>query len=168
MGVGRHHLDLLALLQGSVEHAHQHDDAEISVVPAVDEQRLQRRLLVARRRRQARDDRLEDVGNAEAGLGRDEHRVRGVETDDLLDLLLDAVGLGRRQVDLVEDGNDLMAGVDGVIDIGERLRFDALRGVDDKQRALAGRERAGHLVGEVDVARRVHQIDKIKATLKSK
>ena len=161
MGVGAHHLDLLALLQRSVEDAHQHDDAEIGVVPAVDQQRLQRRVLVALGRRQARDDRLQHVGDADAGLGGNEHGVGGVEADDVLDLLLDAVGLGRGQVDLVEDGNDLMAGVDRLIDIGERLRLDALAGVDDEQRAFAGLQRARHLIGEVDVAGRVHQIEDI-------
>ena len=42
-GVGRHHADLLALLQFAVDDAHQHDDAEIGVVPGIDQQRLQRR-----------------------------------------------------------------------------------------------------------------------------
>src|SRR5205823_12306082 len=36
-----------------------------------------------------------------------------------------------------------------------------LRGVDDQQRTLAGRERARDLVGEVDVARRVDQMQLI-------
>ena len=54
--VGPHHADALALLQGAVDDAHQHDDAEIGVVPAVDQQRLQGRVAVALRRRQPRDD----------------------------------------------------------------------------------------------------------------
>ena len=161
MGARGHHLDFLALLQRAVENAHEHDDAEIGVVPAIDQQRLERRLFVALRRRQAGDDRLQNVGNADAGLGRNQHRLRGVEADHLLDLLLDALGLGGRKVDLVEDGHDLVAGVDRLIDIGERLRLDALRGVDDEQRPLAGLQRARHLIGEVDMAGRVHQIENI-------
>ena len=90
-----------------------------------------------------------------------EHGLGGVEADDVLDLLLDAVGLGGRQVDLVEDRHDLVAGVDRLIDIGQRLRLDALGGVDDEQRALAGRQRARHLIGEVDMAGRVHQVEDI-------
>ena len=88
---------------------------------------------------------------------------RGVDADHVLDLLLDAVGLGRRQVDLVEDRDDLVVGVDRLIDVGERLRLDALRGVDDEERALARRERARDLVGEVDMAGRVHQVEDIVA-----
>ena len=54
-----------------------------------------------------------------------------------------------------------MAGVDGVVDVGQRLRLDALAGVDHQQRALAGGERAVDLVGEVDVAGGVDQIEDV-------
>ena len=155
---GAHHADRLALLQHAVDDAHQHDDAEIGVVPAVDEQRLQRRVRVALRRRQAVHDRLQHLVDAEAGLGGDHHGVGGVEADHVLDLLLDALRLGGGQVDLVEDRHDLVVVVDRLVDVGERLRLDALAGVDDQQRALAGGERAVHLVGEVDVAGRVDQV----------
>ena len=160
-GLGAHHADLLALLQHAVDDAHEHHDAEIIVVPAIDEHRLQRRRLIALRRRQARDDRLQHALDVEAGLGRDRHGVGGVEADHILDLLLDAVRLGGRQVDLVEDRHDLVVGVERLVDVGQRLRLDALAGVDDEQRALAGREAARDLVGEVDVARRVHQVQRV-------
>ena len=51
--------------------------------------------------------------------------------------------------------------VDREVGVGERLRLDALRRVDDEDRALAGRERAGDLVGEVDVAGRVDQVQDV-------
>ena len=134
-------------------HAHQHDDAEIGVVPAVDQQRLQRRGLVALRRRQARDDGFEHALDIEAGLGRDGDGVGRVEPDHLLDLLPDALRLGGGQIDLVEHRHDLMTGVERVIDVGQRLRLDALRRVDDQQRSFARRQRTRDLVGEVDMAR---------------
>ena len=161
IGVRAHHGDLGAGLERAVDDPHQHDDAEIGVVPAVDEERLQGRRGVALRGRQAMDDRLEHGLDVEPGLCRDRHRLRGVDADHLLDLLLDALGLGRRQVDLVQDRHDLVAGVDRVVDVGERLRLDALRGVDDEERALASRKRARHLVGEVDVPRRVHEVEDV-------
>ncbi len=91
-------------------------------------------------RRQPVDDRLQHLVDALAGLGRDQKRVGGVEADDLLDLLLDALGLGGGQVGLVEDGDDLVVGVDGLVDIGQRLRLDALarrrrRGASPRRRA---------------------------------
>ena len=162
-GARAHHLDGHAPLEHAVDDAHEHDDAEIGVVPAVDEEGLERRLLVALRRRQALHDRLQHIADAEAGLGGDRDGVLGRDADHLLDLLLDALGLRGRQVDLVEDRHDLVAGVDGVIDVGEGLRLDALRGVDDEQRALAGGEGARHLVGEIDMAGRVHEIEHVGA-----
>ena len=72
--------------------------------------------------------------------------------EQLGDLLGDALGLGAGQVDLVQARDQLEPGVDREIGVGDRLRLDALGGVDDQQRALAGGQRARHLVGEVDVA----------------
>ena len=142
MGVRAHHLDALALLHHAVDDAHQHDDAQIGVVPAVDQHGLQRRGLVALGRRQALDDGFQHQVDADAGLGRDRHGFRRVEADDVLDLLLDAVGLGGGQVDLVEHGHDLVAGIQCVVNVCQRLRLDTLGGIDHQQRAFAGRQRA--------------------------
>ena len=65
------------------------------------------------------------------------------------------------QVDLVDDGNDLEVVVDGQIRVGERLRLDALRGIDEQQRALAGGQRTRDLVREIDVAGRVDQVEDV-------
>ena len=156
-----HHADAAALLHDAVDDADQHDDAEIDVVPAVDQQRLQRRVAVALRRRQAGDDGLQHIGNAEAGLGRDHHGVGRVDADDVLDLLLDLLRLCGGKVDLVQDRNDLMTRVERVVDVGERLRFDALAGVDHQQGTFAGRQRPRDFVGEVDMAGRVHQVEDV-------
>ena len=48
--------------------------------------------------------------------------------------------------------------VERLVYVGERLRLDALRRIDHQQCALACRERSRHLVGEVDVARCVDEI----------
>ncbi len=49
-------------------------------------------------------------------------------------------GLGGGEVDLVDDRHDLVVVLDRLVDVGERLRLDALRRVDDQQRAFAGGE----------------------------
>ena len=68
-------------------------------------------------------------------------------------------GIRRRQVDLVQHRHDVDAELDRRIAVGDRLRLDALAGVDDEQRAFARRQRAADFVREVDVARRVDQIE---------
>ena len=159
VGAGGHQADALAHLQHALLHPHQHDDAEIGVVPAVDQQRLERRLGVAGGRRQAVDDGLQHLLDVEAGLGRDGDGAGGIEADHVLDLLLHPLHLGGGQVDLVQHRHDLMAGVDRLVDVGQGLRLHALGGIHHQQRALAGGEAAAHLIGEVHMARRIHQVE---------
>ncbi len=75
-------------------------------------------------------DRFQHLVDAEPGFGGNHHRVGGVDADHVLDLLLDLVGFRRRQVDLVQYRHDLVAGIECVVDVGERLRLDALAGID--------------------------------------
>ena len=51
--------------------------------------------------------------------------------------------------------------VDGHVQVRERLRLDALRGVDEQHRALARGQRARHLVGEVDVTGRIDHAQRV-------
>ena len=77
----------------------------------------------------------------------------GLETEHLLDLGGVPLGIGRGQVDLVEGGHDLEVVLDGLVAVGQGLGLDALGGVDEEHRPLAGGQGAAHLVAEVDVAR---------------
>ncbi len=160
-GARSHEGDVLALADGAVDDPHQDDDSEIGVVPAVDQHRLQGRVAVAGRRRDPGDDRFQDLGDSDAGLGGREDGVVGGQADDVLDLLADLVDVGGGEVDLVDDGDDLMVVLDRLVDVGQSLRLDPLGGVDDEQGALAGGEAPADLVGEVDMARRVHQVQDI-------
>ena len=73
------------------------------------------------------------------------HGVGGVEADRAFDHLLGARNVGAGQIDLVDDGNDFEAVIDGEIGVGQGLGFDALGGIHDQQRAFAGGQRARRL-----------------------
>ena len=147
------------LLQRALNHARQHDDAAIGIEPGIEDQRLQLVVGAPFRRRNVLDDGLQHLGHALAGLGADGQRVRGIEPDRALDHLFGALDVGARQIDLVDDGNDLQPVVDGDVGVGQRLRFDALRRVDHQQRAFAGGQRARNFVAEIHVAGRVDQVE---------
>ncbi len=164
-GAGAHHPDLLAFDDLTIPDPQQDHDAEIGVVPAVDQQRLERGFGIAPGRRQTLHDRLQDLVDPLPGLGRDQERVVRVQADDVLDLLLDPLGLGCRQVDLVEHRDDLVVGVDRLVGVGKRLGLDPLGRVDQQNRALAGAQGPADLVGEVDVPRRVDQVQLIALTV---
>ena len=51
---------------------------------------------------------------------------------------------------------------DREVHVGQRLGLDALGGVDDEDGALAGLEAAADLVAEVDVARRVDEVEAVR------
>jgi hypothetical protein len=156
---GGHHADLVAGAQDPGEHADDRDDALVAVPPRVDDEGLDLGVAVAAGRRDAQDDGLDQLGDADAGLGGDQQGLGGVEADGLLDLGLDAGDIGGRQVDLVDDRDDLEVGVEREVDVGEGLGLDALGGVDHQQDALAGGEAARDLVAEVDVAGGVDQVE---------
>ncbi len=85
--------------------------------------------------------------------------VGRIYANRLLDLSRNPIRIGRRQVDLVDDRQHFETLVDRRIAVRYALCLDALRGIDDQQRAFAGRQRAGHLVREIDVAGRVDEIE---------
>ena len=150
--------DRLALAERAVDDADVGDHAAVLVVLGVEDQRARRRDRVARRRRHALDDLLQQLVDALAGLGRDPaDRLRRL-ADQLGDLPRHALGLGARQVDLVHGRDQLEPGVDRQVGVGHRLRLDALGGVDHEQRALARCQRARDLVREVHVPGRVDQV----------
>ena len=63
------------------------------------------------------------------------------------------------QVHLVEDGDHRQLGLFGEVGVDHGLGFDALRRIDQQQRALARLQRLEHLVVEVDVPRGGDQVE---------
>ena len=141
------------------------DDAAVGVVDRVEDQRSRRGVGVAVRRRDLLDDRVEQLLDALARLGGHPQDLGRVEADDRGDLFGVALGLRGGQVDLVQHRDDLEVGVERQVEVGERLRLDALRGVHQQDGALAGGEAPRHLVAEVDVAGGVDQVEDVVLAL---
>jgi hypothetical protein len=158
LGPVLHRDDPTALEEGAVDHPHVGDHAPVLVELGVEDQRPRRRLEVALRGRDALDDRLQHVDHPLPGLRRDPERFLRVAAEQVGHLFGDPLGLGAGKVDLVDDRDQLQPVLDGQIGVGDGLRLDPLGGVDDEQGALAGGEAARDLVGEVDVAGRVDQV----------
>ena len=89
----------------------------------------------------------------------------GVVSDQICNLACDRVGIGGRQVDLVDDRNDVQVVLDREIGVRECLRLRPLRRVDDEQRALAGLQGPRYLVGEVHMAGRVDEVELVALPL---
>ena len=89
----------------------------------------------------------------------------GSQPDDVRDLLGVLVRVGGREVDLVQHRDDGEVVLHRQVQVRQRLRLDALRGVDQQHGALTGLQCARHLVGEVDVARRVDHVQHVVRAL---
>jgi len=134
------------------------DHAAVGVVVGVENQRGAARHVERLRRRDAFDHRFEQLGNPHPRFAGDAERLLAGQRQNLLHLLVAELEVGRRKVDLVDDRNHLEVLFERQVHVGHRLRLNALRGVDEEQRALAGAERPGNLIGEVHVPRSVDQI----------
>ena len=154
-----HEADAVAQLHRTVHDAEEHHHALIAVVPRVEDQRLERPVLLALRRGQTVHDGFQHVRHAHAGLGGDGQGIGAVQPDGFLYLALDPVHLGAGQVDLVEHRHDLVVMVQRQIDVGQGLRLHALGGVHHQQRALTGGQRARDLVVEVHMTGGVDEVE---------
>jgi len=127
----RHHLDIHPGLYHAVYHAHVDNRAAVGVILAVENQTLQGSFPVPLRRGNVVYDHLEHGVDVDAVFGRDLGRVHRRKANHVLNFVLDLLGPCRGQVDFIDDGQHLEAIVDGKIGIRERLRFNALRRVDN-------------------------------------
>ena len=153
-GAGRHHLDPLARRELPVDDPDVGDDAAVDVVDRVEDHRARR----GRRRRRPGPGPSRQIRSSSAStpwpvLALTRSTSSGSQPMMCAISAAYTLGLRGRQVDLVQHRDDVQVVLERQVEVGQRLRLDALRGVDQQDGALAGGQRAGHLVGEVDVAR---------------
>ena len=149
--------------QLAVDDADVGDDAAVLVELGVEDQRARRR----RRRRPRAAGRARRSPRAAPRrpapvLARDPQHVVGRSPISSSISPATRSGSAPGRSILFSDGDQLEAGVDRQVGVGDRLRLDALRGVDEQQRALARGQDARDLVGEVDVAGRVDQVQPVR------
>ena len=160
-----HHEHRRALFHCSLFDPAEYDDALIGVIFGIKDQRLERRVRVACRRRDLLHDLLEDLMDILSCLCRDQRRVLRVEPDHILDLFLHSVRIRARQIDLVDDRHDIQIVIQGKINIRQSLRLHALSRVHNKDRSVARRQTPGHLIVEVYMSRGIDQVEDIFLTI---
>src|SRR5215211_5741298 len=154
-----HRPDPVSLLQLAVEEAGKGDDSPVGIVVGVEDQGA-RLLSRGLRGRHPVNDSVEHAFNTFACLGGDLEYLLFVRAEQLHKLLGRGGYVGYGEVYLVEDGDDLQVVLHRQVQIGERLRLDALARVHDQERTLAGGYGARDLVGEVHVARGVYEVER--------
>ncbi len=129
----------------------------------VEHQRPQRRVHIAARRRHPHDHGFQHVLNPDPLLGGDADHVANAQ--QIFDFLRHFVGAGGGQINLVDHRDDFEVLFQRQIHVCQRLRLDPLRRIHHQHRAFAGLQRPADLVAEIDVPRRVDQVDLVLAAV---
>ena len=158
---GGHHQGPLAPGEPAVHDPDVGDHAAVGVVHRVEDQRTGLGVRVTSRGRDETDDLVQQVLDALARLGADPQDLGRIAADDAGQLGRVAVGLRGGQVDLVQHRDDLQVAGQSQVQVGQRLRLDALRGVHQQDRPLARGQAAGDLIGEVHMARGVDEVEHV-------
>ena len=148
---GGHHADIHPRTDLPILHTDIGDRTLVGVENGVENEAAKRRFRMVFRRRHLLDDTLQDFFDILPGLGGDGDRLRHVKADDILDFRLYALHVCAREVDFVDDRDDLQIMVERKIYIGKRLRLYALRRIDDEDRAFAGRKGTRDFIVEIDM-----------------
>jgi len=156
-----HHPDHISLMDSTLLDADIDDHAFVGVIIRVKNQRLQRLLRITLRRRNVVDNVLQNCFDVEAQLGRNSRGVHRRNPYYVLNFLCRFFRFGARQIDLVDDRDDLQPGVRRKIGVRQGLSLDPLGGVHHQNRALTGSQRAGNLVVEVHMAGGINQVEQI-------
>jgi hypothetical protein len=151
-GLGRHHQHALTVRQRAVYDAYVGDDSPVGVVDRIEDQCPSWGGRITNRCRYLGNDLIQQVRYALPRLRRYPEYLIGITAHDLCQFGGVLVRLRTRQIDLVEDWNDVQVRIYGEVEVGQRLGFNTLRGIDEEYCAFAGGQRSGHLVSEVHMA----------------
>ena len=87
--------------------------------------------------------------------------VHRLKPDHILHFLRHLIRLRARQINLIDHRQDLQIVVQRQIDISQSLGFHALGRIDYQHGPVAGRQGAGYLIVEIDVAGCIDQVEYI-------
>ena len=138
--------DLHASLQLAVKHAHVCHHSFIGVKIRIESQGLHGRRSRRFRRRNPFHDRFQNFVNANSFLGAGQDRRLAGNRQDIFQLLLRLRHIRVRQIDFVDHRNDGQILFHRQMHIGDGLRLDALRGIDNQQCPFARAEAARDLI----------------------
>ena len=158
---GIEELNLVTLADDTVLYLEIGDNATERIEHRVENQRLQRSILITFGMGNALDNGSQNLFHTHTRLTRCTDNLLTLTTDQFDDFILHLVGHGAGHVAFVDDRDNLQVVLDGHIKIRNSLCLHALRSIDNEQRTLAGSDGARHLVREVHVSRRVNQIQNI-------
>ena len=156
-----HHLHIHTGPDGPLLHPKVDDDAPVGVVLAVKNQCLEGCGPVAGGGRDVGNNPLQNGVDVDPVFCGNLRRILRRDANDVLNLRFHLGRPGSRQINFIDHRQNLQAGVNGQVGVGQGLGLHALGGVHHQHRTLAGSQGTGDLIVEVHMARGVNQIQVI-------
>jgi|GEM_PF-2626242 len=156
---GAHEHHHVARPDGAGENAGMRDYPAIGIVDGIEHQRACLRIFGPPRRRDACHHGFENIDDADAGFATRQNRLFGRNRQNILQLTKAELEIRARQIDFVDDRNDLEVLAERQMGVGHGLRLHALGGVDQEHGAFARRKTARNFIGEVHMAGRIHEVE---------
>ena len=117
-GAGSHHPDGISYLHLALLNADVDNNPFVGIVVGVEDQCLQRRLVVSRRSRNVPDDALHDIPDIFPGFCTDPRGILCGNADDILDFLAHPLRVSAGQIDLIQNWHHFQIVVNGQIGVG--------------------------------------------------
>lgn len=159
IGFGGKHAQHVGGFDSAFHDADVGDDAFVGIIMRVEDHRADGFIVHVFGRRHALDNGLKHLFDVQASLRGDLNHVGRVHAEQRADIFRHFVGTRGGQINFVDDGDDGQVGFERLIEVRERLRFDALGRVHDENRAFAGFERTADFVAEVHVTWSVNEVE---------
>ena len=140
IAMARHQQNAVFGLEHAVHHTYQHHDAHVIIEPGVDDQCFEGSIGIPLRRRNAGDDRLQNILNANPRLCTATNGVFGFDPDHILNFTNRLFRVRVGQINFVQNRNDIDALLNSRVAVGDGLCLHALAGIDHQQSALTRRE----------------------------
>ena len=131
VGTGRHQTDFVFRFNRAVNHANEHNDADIVIEPGINNQRLKRSGGIALRSRNTLNDAFENLIDAHAGFRRRFNRVGRIKTDHIFYFFFGFIRISTLQVHLIENRKNFYAELNGGVAVGNGLSLNALCCIND-------------------------------------
>ena len=156
-----HECDGLPGMDFSLKDPKVDDGSPERVIIAVEYQGFQSGIGISHRRRQIVDHPFQDLIDTRSLLCGGQNRLFRVKPQVGFDLCPDPIHIRRRQIDLVDDGDDFKVMLHGEIQVRQSLGLYTLAGVDQEQCAFTGGQGPGYFIGKVHMARGVDEVQRV-------
>ena len=154
----RNELHPISLMNHPILYLKVSNDATERIEHRVENQALQRGLWISFRRRHLLHNGIQDLHHTFARLSTRTQDILSWTTQQLHNLVFHLIRHRTRQINLIHHRNDLQIILDSHIEVGDRLRLNALCSIHDQQSTLTSRNRARYLIREIDMSRGINQV----------